>query len=387
LSEIQSKGGIKMTAQEAAKRNEKAQGLRVWQVDDTWFYVESEDGKIAYKCCITDKGDFCNCGDFATRGKSDANFKCKHILAIMNSIPRNEILEAQILEKRKPKLDERFIKQVEGKDFALYVGLLDLAHQKNLTSMEVDLLQIPTKENEHTAICRAVGKTVNGGSFIDVGDANPNNCNSKVARHIIRMASTRAKARCLRDLTNIGMTCLEELGDLTEVIGSEDMEERTYQSSRKDNVRKFAPKQTKVAQPGNGDGRKQENENPVPNQGKAEMAVQGDTHVLSPTEAPADKGEAERAGAKPQTAVAKPSAKETKTPIKAKSGNGNGKDKPEKIPMMSEAQKSAIYNLSRRRGISVEELENMAQQTFTMPVENLTHENAVSFIRTLQQAA
>ena len=57
------------------------------------------------------------------------------------------------------------------------------------------------------------------------------------------------------------------------------------------------------------------------------------------------------------------------------------------IPMMSEAQKSAIYNLSRRRGISVEELENMAQQTFTMPVESLSHENAVTFIRTLQQAA
>jgi hypothetical protein len=54
-----------MTAQEAAlKRSEKAQGLRVWQVDDTWFYVESDEGKIAYKCCITDKGDFCNCGDF-----------------------------------------------------------------------------------------------------------------------------------------------------------------------------------------------------------------------------------------------------------------------------------------------------------------------------------
>ena len=49
-----------MTAQEAAKRNEKAQWLKTWQGDDTWFYVESEDGKIAYKCCISnDQGDYC----------------------------------------------------------------------------------------------------------------------------------------------------------------------------------------------------------------------------------------------------------------------------------------------------------------------------------------
>lgn len=35
------------------------------------------------------------------------------------------------------------------------------------------------------------------------------------------MASTRAKARVLRDMTNVGMTCLEEPGDLNEVIGDD----------------------------------------------------------------------------------------------------------------------------------------------------------------------
>jgi hypothetical protein len=73
-------------------------------MDPTTFYVESEDGKIAYKCSITDQGDHCTCGDFATKSKSDPNFKCKHILAVLNSIPRNEVLETQFLDKRKPKL-------------------------------------------------------------------------------------------------------------------------------------------------------------------------------------------------------------------------------------------------------------------------------------------
>jgi len=351
-----------MTAQEAQKRNEKAQNLRVWQVDDTWFYVESEDGKIAYKCCISDQGDCCNCGDFAQRSNKDPQFKCKHLLAVMNSIPRNEVLEAHILEKRKSKLDERFIKTIDGKDFVLYSGLLDLAHQKNLISIDVELLQYPTKENDHTAVCKAIAKTATGGPFVDVGDANPQNCNAKVAKHIIRMSSTRAKARCLRDLTNIGMTCLEELGDFNEVIG----EEETGKSMRKDNVKKFPGKQAKAASSGNGDGKKVTTESAEKESEKAPATVQtqGDK-----------KPEKEVKGAEKET---KPSKK---------SGNGNGKSKEKAIPMMSEAQKNALFNLSRRRGISVEELENLAMKTFNMPLENLTLADASTFIRTLQQSA
>jgi len=365
-----------MTAQEAVKRNEKSQWLKVWQVDDTWFYVESEDGKIAYKCCISDQGDFCNCGDFAQKGKNDPHFKCKHLLAVMNSVPRNEVSEAQILEKRRPRLDERFVKQVDGKDFALYAGLLDLAHQKNLTSIEVELLQYPTKENDHTAICRATGKTVNGGLFIDVGDANPNNCNSKVARHIIRMASTRAKARCLRDLTNIGMTALEELGDFSEVTGADTMDNRAPQPAKKDNIKKFAPKQAPVAPAANNNGGKQENGDYGSDQNTVAVVVQTDSPVLPPAEAPTNQG----AAGKPEKTPKAPAVNEQA----AKSGNGNGKAK---IPMMSEAQKSAIYNLSRRRGVSVEELDNLAMKNFNIPMENLTSADASTFIKTLQQAA
>ncbi len=113
-----------------------------------------------------------------------------------------------------PKLDERFITNIQSKDFVLYAGLLDLAHQMGLEKIDVELIQFPTDDNNQTAICRAVITSNNNEIFSDIGDANPSNVNRKISPHIIRMASTRAKARCFRDFCNIGMCCVEELGDV-----------------------------------------------------------------------------------------------------------------------------------------------------------------------------
>ena len=56
-----------MTTAELQKRSEKSQNLRVIQVDETWFYVESDEGKICYKVCFIDENQYsCTCGDFAT---------------------------------------------------------------------------------------------------------------------------------------------------------------------------------------------------------------------------------------------------------------------------------------------------------------------------------
>lgn len=110
------------------------------------------------------------------------------------------------------KINEKFIVNLKGKDFVTYEGLLDLAHQEGLVSIDVELLQIPSKENGDIAIAKAIAKTKDR-TFVDIGDAGPNSVNSMIKPHIIRMASTRAKARALRDLTNVGMTAIEELGD------------------------------------------------------------------------------------------------------------------------------------------------------------------------------
>lgn len=107
-------------------------------------------------------------------------------------------------------INEKFIINLQGKSYVTYEGLLDLAHQRNLKSIEVELIQIPTTENNMTAICKATATTENT-TYTDIGDASPESVNSTIVPHLIRMASTRAKARVLRDLTNIGMTAFEEL--------------------------------------------------------------------------------------------------------------------------------------------------------------------------------
>ena len=139
-------------------------------------------------------------------------------------------------ETTTPKLNERFIQKIKGREFCLYAGLLDLAHQHGLQKLEVELIQTPSETNNHTTICKATATKTGGSVFSDIGDADSSNVNSMIAPHIIRMASTRAKARCLRDMTNIGFTCLEELGDM------EDVSEQNHQQnhSRNNNSKKYS---------------------------------------------------------------------------------------------------------------------------------------------------
>jgi len=262
----------------------------------------------------------------------------------MNAIPTGNIENGKFLEKYKPKLDDRFLTNIKGKDFVLYAGVLDLATQRGLLKLEVELIQFPNKENGHEAICRAVAVGKNGEVFGDVGDSNPKNCHSMIAKHLIRMASTRAKARALRDMCNVGITTLEELADFDDVIGNN--------GPKKTTVKKTAEK-TDTKEP------------------KAKVG----NKKKSPAKASKDQPE-------PKAKKEQPKAKE-KEEVK---GELDDKGKTDQ-PLMSSAQKNAVFNLSRRRGITIEELEAMAKDAFGCEVENLTSTDASAFIRNLQQAA
>jgi predicted nucleic acid-binding Zn finger protein len=140
-------GGKIMSPKEIAARNRKSEQLKVLETDDGQFFVESGEGKILYNVVLGDDRNTCTCGDYAINIKKDSNFTCKHILSVMNAIPKKEVENAKFIERPVPRLDDRFMTNIKGKDFVLYAGVLDLATQNGLLKLEVELLQFPSKEN------------------------------------------------------------------------------------------------------------------------------------------------------------------------------------------------------------------------------------------------
>ena len=101
---------------------------------------------------------------------------------------------------------------IGSRQVVTYAGLLNEAHRQGLKSLRTKLIQAPSEANAMTAISLAEVVTEKG-VFRDYGDASPTSVEEPFAPHIIRLASTRAKARALRDAINWGTIAVEELGE------------------------------------------------------------------------------------------------------------------------------------------------------------------------------
>ncbi|MGF1473223.1 MAG: hypothetical protein ACFB50_15985 [Rubrobacteraceae bacterium] len=108
---------------------------------------------------------------------------------------------------------DEFMITRQGKQYVLFAGLLDEAHNRGLTSIDTELLQVPDQNNGSVAVVKATVELEDGRRFSGIGDASPENVGRNIVPHLLRMAETRAKARALRDAVNVGATALEELSD------------------------------------------------------------------------------------------------------------------------------------------------------------------------------
>jgi len=110
-------------------------------------------------------------------------------------------------------VDKKWMVKLQGRDYPMYAGILDVATRSGLKSLTTRIVQIPSAENNGMAVVMARAEFEDGRIFEDVGDSSAANTNPKIASAALRMASTRAKGRVLRDATNNGETMFEELPD------------------------------------------------------------------------------------------------------------------------------------------------------------------------------
>jgi hypothetical protein len=106
-----------------------------------------------------------------------------------------------------------YLVEVQGKIYLTLPGLLQEAHANGLISLTTELLTDPKDLSSPVVKATGVFKTEDGTlkTYSSFGDANANNVAKKVAGALLRMADSRAVARCLRFGIGLPFTALEEL--------------------------------------------------------------------------------------------------------------------------------------------------------------------------------
>jgi hypothetical protein len=107
-----------------------------------------------------------------------------------------------------------FVIDLKGRKFVMFAGLLELAHEMGLRSIETEVIAELSDPKEQFWVVRAIARFKNPDGEDSVwsayGDASPNS--SQMRGAYLRHAETRSMARVLRVSTNVGITAFEELG-------------------------------------------------------------------------------------------------------------------------------------------------------------------------------
>jgi len=253
----------------------------------------------------------------------------------------NQTEERSFMEK--VKIPDHFLVDIHGQKFIKYEGLLYLGKLKGLVKLTSEIIKYP-QDGSPDCVCMATLTGKNGEYFQDIGDANFSNVNAKVARHYIRVSSTRAKSRCLRDYLGeeIQYVCIDEID---EIPSEYDKAVNNGSSETKPKTGRRSTKASTESQ-GNGNGKVSTSESQT---------------------------------AKPENGT----GHESKEPKQEENNGGNNGNN--NVAKMSIAQKKAIENLARRKSISIEQIDQMTREMFNSGFEHLTSSDASSFIQHLQQ--
>jgi hypothetical protein len=158
----------------------------------------------------------CDCPDFS---RAPASW-CKHRIAAglfkrATALAKQPLALPEPAQESVPEQPEtsnvpsEFVVLIQGRPFVRFAGLLRMAHQRGLQSLEVGW----TYNDADLSLAHAVAVFQDGRRFEESGDATPSNTNRKVSLHFRRVALTRAKARVLRDALGCDLVAVEELAD------------------------------------------------------------------------------------------------------------------------------------------------------------------------------
>lgn len=127
--------------------------------------------------------------------------------AMFNDTPSyiDKTVSYELIEQNR----ERYLIDIDGKDFVVFKGLLDIAHKFGLSSIQTKIIKLDTKEQQ--CIVEAIVEYQDGTTFVGHGHADPSNLVPKLVPSYIAMAETRAIARALRFGNNVGLTASDEL--------------------------------------------------------------------------------------------------------------------------------------------------------------------------------
>ena len=182
---------------------------------ETEFFVSSETGNGEYQLVCVHGEWKCTCKAYLKN-----KLPCKHVHHLIGYLRKteggqeSEEEEDHAVNMITPppsngtaSVPSKYVKQIHGKDFIQYEGLLAMAHEQGLIELSVEFISV----TDQLALAAAHAYFKDGRKFWDAGDATPNNVHAQVKAHFPRVALTRAKARVLRDALNIGMAAVEEL--------------------------------------------------------------------------------------------------------------------------------------------------------------------------------